>query len=192
MGERVTPLDDIEILQEMLISASQVPLQQAPGKAPSVQLTDFQNNSSAVIRGLPHDSIVIRAEDFEDSLAVFGGSKGERKRADFVIVSQSKKKWIVCIEIQQGDYKASSEVIQQLKGAHCFVTYCKCIGKEFWSERKFLEGYEIRYVSLVYTGMDKRRTRSRQGKRLSHDRPENYLKISGRSHHFQDLTNRPS
>ncbi len=188
----MTPLDDIGILQQMLISDSQVPLQQEPGKPPSVRLTDIQNNSSAVIRGLPHNSIVFRAEDFEHSLAVFGGSKGERKRADFVIVSQSEKKWMVYIETQQGDYKDSSEVIQQLKGARCFVTYCKCIGKEFWLEREFLKGYEVRYVSMVYTGIDRRRTRSRRGKGLSHDRPENFLKIAGRSHHFQDLTNRPS
>ena len=179
MGERVKPLDDFEILQEMLISTSQVPLQQEPGKPPSVQLTDVQANSSVEIRGLPNDSIVIRAEHFEHSLSVFSGSKGERRRADFVIISQSRKKWIVYIETQLSDYKDSSEVIQQLRGALCFVTYCKCIGKEFWSERGFLEDYEFRFVSMVNTGMDKRRTRRRRDRTIWHNRPENFLKISG-------------
>jgi hypothetical protein len=30
------------------------------------------------------------------------------------------------------------EIIQQLKGAQCFVAYCQKIGKEFWSAKQFL------------------------------------------------------
>ena len=88
-------MNDIEILKEMLISDAQIPLRQQQGRFPSVELTDRQANTTVQIKGLPQDSIVIRAEDFEDPLTVFAGSKGERKRADFVIVSNGDRgKWM--------------------------------------------------------------------------------------------------
>ena len=97
-------MNDIEILQEMLICDAQVPLQQEQGR-PSVELTETQNNTTVKIIGLLHDSIAIRAEDFKDPLTVFEGLKGERKRADFVIVSNEeyREKWIICIETQTGE-----------------------------------------------------------------------------------------
>ena len=104
MGGRIKPMNDTEILKEMIISDAQVPLQQEGLRRPSVQLTDVQSGTTVNIKGLPHDSIVIRAEDFEDPLTVFAGSKGERKRADFVIICNDTKKWIICIEIQGSNY----------------------------------------------------------------------------------------
>ena len=80
-------MNDIEILKEMLVYDAQVPLQRKGNQLPSVELIDTQANTTVEIKGLPHDSIVIGAEDFEDPLTVFQGSKGERRRADFVIVS---------------------------------------------------------------------------------------------------------
>ena len=69
-------MNDIEILQEMLLCDVQVPLQQEQGR-PSVELTERENNTTVKIKGLLHDSIVIRAEDFKDPLTVFKGLKGE-------------------------------------------------------------------------------------------------------------------
>ena len=141
-------MNDIEILQEMLVPDAQVPLQQGQGKS-SVQLKDEQAGTIVEIKGLPRDSIVIRAEAFEDSLKLFEGSKGERRRADFVIISIDSRKWIICIETQKSNYKSPKEVIEQLKGALCFVSYCRCIGREFWLEKEFLDDYHYRFVSMV-------------------------------------------
>ena len=179
-------MNDIEILREMLVSDAQVPLQQEEGRPPSVQLTDTQSGTTVKIKGLPHDSIVIRAEDFEDPLTVFKGSKGERRRADFMIVSNDTKKWIICIETHDSDHKGRAEVIDQLKGALCFVNYCKCIGQEFWLEKEFLDGYEHRFIYMAYASIDKRSTHPNTPRSLG-NRPENYLKISGKSHHFSKL-----
>ncbi len=101
----------------MLSPDAQVLLQSGQGR-PSVQLTDLQSGTTVKIKGLPHNSIVIRAEDFENPLTIFNGSKGERKRADFVIVSndEHERKWIICIETQEMDAKLASHVVQQLKG----------------------------------------------------------------------------
>ena len=43
MGGRIKPMNDTEILKEMIISDAQVPLQQEGDRTPSVELT---NNSS--------------------------------------------------------------------------------------------------------------------------------------------------
>ena len=103
------------------------------------------------IKGVPPESIVIRSEIFEEPLTIFNGTKGERKRADFVIVSndENDRKWVICIETQEMDSKLASHVIQQLKGAYCFISYCKCVGKSFWNSNSFLNDYEYRFVSIV-------------------------------------------
>lgn len=184
-------MNDIEILREMLVPDIQIPLQQGRGR-PSVELIDAQAGTTVAIKGIPHDAIVIRAEDFEAPLAVFDGSKGERKRADFVIVSVNENgKWIICIETQRGDYKKPAEVVAQLKGAQCFISYCKCIGKSFWKVEEFLDGYQYRFVSIanIEGKTKKQKTLPIPGK--LHDSPEEFLKARGSSHHFSKLTQVP-
>ena len=193
MGRRIGLVNDIQILREMLNPDSQVILQSGQGRS-SVQLTDSQSGMTVEVKGLPQNSIVIRAEDFENPLAIFNGAKGERKRADFVIVSndESKRKWIICIETQARDSKLASHVVQQLKGAYCFVKYCKCIGKLFWESGEFLDNYQYRFVSIVDINFNrsKRRTQPRQSVGKLHDRPNAFLKISrSRTLHFSKLIN---
>ena len=174
-------MNDIQILQEMLSSDVQVTLQSGQGR-PSVQLTDSQSGATVEIKGLPYNSIVIRAEDFENPLNIFNGSKGERKRADFVIVSndENNRRWIICIETQEMDSKLASHVVQQLKGAYCFVSYCRCIGKSFWKLEKFLDDYQYRFVSITDLNFNRSRKRTQPfhspGK--LHNRPDLFLKIS--------------
>ena len=140
MGGRVKPMNDTEILKEMIVSDAQVPLQQEGLRRPSVQLTDAQSGT---------------------------------------------------VEIHDSDHKGRSEIIEQLKGALCFVNYCKCIGKEFWLEKEFLDGYEYQFVYMAYASIDKRSTHPNTPRPLGL-RPENYLKISGKSHHFSKLIQRIS
>ena len=177
MGGRVSFVNDIQILQEMLDPAAQVMLQSGPGR-PFVQLTDLQSGTTVEIKGLPHNSIVIRAEDFENPLTIFNGSKGERKRADFVIVSndESDRKWVICVETQGGN-KAKGEVTAQLKGAACFIGYCKCIGKSFWESQGFLDGYQYRFVSIAGLNMKKIGIKPIQSEKVPHDHPENFRRI---------------
>ena len=106
MGGRIKPMNDIEILREMLVCNDdvQVPLHPGQGGPSSVELEDIQANTTVKITGLPDDSIVIRAESFKAPCCFFKGSQGERRRADFVIVSDNgnRKRWIICIEVQKG------------------------------------------------------------------------------------------
>lgn len=182
----VTSVNDIQILQEMLSCNSKVALQQQHDKS-SVELRDQKSGGTATIRGLPQDSIVIRAEDFENPLTIFDGSKGECKRADFVIVAiENSRKWIICIETRARKSKSEAHIKAQLKGAQCFIGYCRCIGRSFWGSNAFLDGYEYRFVSIGHTNVHKRKT---QPKRPStwHSSPENFLKVPGKLHHFSHL-----
>ena len=192
MGGRIKPMNDIEILREMLVCNDdvQVPLEQEQGKPPSVELHDYQANTTVKITGLPDDSIVIRAETFKAPCCFFKGSQGERRRADFVIVSDNgnRKRWIICIEVQKGakKNKERSRVIAQLKGAACVVNYCQCIGKQFWKEKDFLNDYQFRFISMVHTSMDKRPTQNKSPN-SSGDSPETFLRVPGKSHYFGKL-----
>lgn len=185
-------MNDITILQEMLNVGAQVPLQQSVGST-SVELKDKQAKTSVEITDLPHDSLVIRAEAFKPP-TVFKGSKGERRRADFVIVSNAAtEKWIICIETQRATGKDSEQVEQQLRGAECFIGYCKCIGKSFWQSKNFLDGYQYRFVSIVNISIDKQTTRfykpQNQPRKKLHDNPEDFREIEGhQSLHFNQLT----
>ena len=199
MGSRVSFVSDIEILQEMLISNVQVPLEQQGEETYSVKLTDDEAGTTVIVKGIPKNSVVIRADDFFPSACnknlkrrfIFGGSKGESKRADFVIVSNDTRKWIICIETKESN-EGRKEIVKQLKGALCFVKYCKSIGKEFWSRDGFLDNYDYRFISMVEISIDMRSTRSNKPSPPLHSRPEDFLKIFGKTHHFRRLTNRGS
>ena len=113
-------MNDIEILREMLNRTARVPLQQM-GNLSSVELKDRQGQTTVKITKLPYNSIVIKADAFEPRRVIFNGLKNERKRADFVIVSNDNgKKWIICIEIKRGNID-KEEVIAQLRGARCVM-----------------------------------------------------------------------
>ena len=178
MGGRISFVNDIQILREMLIDRVQVRPERQGQSKPSVELTDLTSGTTVKIKGLPPDSIVIRAEDFENPLAVFNGSKGERKRADFVIVSndESDRKWIICIETQGGN-KSKGEVTAQLKGASCFISYCQCIGKSLWQSQGFLDGYQYRFISIAGLNMKKQGIEPPQYEQGLHDHPENFRKF---------------
>ena len=191
MGGRVNLVNDIQILQEMISPEAQVILQPAE-RTSFVQLTDSQSGTTVRINGVPHESIIIRAEDFENPLTVFNGSKGERKRADFVIVSNDEhgRKWIICIETQEMDSKLAAHVVRQLKGAYCFINYCKCIGKSFWGSEQFLDGYQWRFISIVEINPNRSRRKTQHFYSTAelHDRPDDFKKLPQRTIiHFSKL-----
>lgn len=180
-------MNDIEILEDMLTSRSRVPLQHDDSWF-FVELEDRQAKTNVKIKNIPQHSIVVRADTFEFRHPVFAGSKDEGKRADFVIVSnENAKKWMICIEIKKGNIQRS-EVTAQLRGARCVMDYCKSIGRDFWSARRFLSGYEYRFVGIVdINNINKEPTHplQSQGK---HKRPDVFLPISGRqSLYFNEL-----
>ena len=131
-------MNDIEILREMFHPAALVALRPGQGK-PAVELTDAKADTTVEIKGLPRESVVIRAEDFEVPPTVFSSTNGQRKRADFVIVAnEDAKRWIIYIETQAGNYKTAAHIIAQLKGRSASSVTASASGSRSGNLKNFL------------------------------------------------------
>jgi hypothetical protein len=182
-------MSDLDILRQMIKDSVQLQPVDHYGRK-MIELTEPQHpNCSVTISGLPDDTIVIKADAFSSPSTVFNGSKGECKRADFVIIAHDgDKKTILCIELKAGEGGLEKEIIQQLAGAQCFVVYCQEIGRLFWDEKNFLKGYKYRFVSIKNISIAKRPTRFDTPRQVN-NQPKLMLKISGqRSLPFNQLT----
>ncbi|VFM99760.1 MAG: hypothetical protein BECKG1743D_GA0114223_103622 [Candidatus Kentron sp. G] len=121
-------------------------------------------------------AVTIKADRFPSPDPVFACSRGECKRADFIIVADTgRKRIILCIEMKATNAQDKG-IIQQLKGAQCFVGYCREVGRLFWQARNFLGDYQYRFVSISHIGASKARTRI-AGPKVIHDKPENMFRI---------------
>jgi hypothetical protein len=187
-------MSDIAILKEMIRDCAIVELEyKKEYKRDSylLKLTETQDNYSFVVNGMPKpdEVIVIKLDEFFDVRRIFTGSKGECKRADFIIIANTtSEKVILCLEMKKGK-KSNTWITKQLKGAKCFVSYCREIGRLFWNQPDFLRDYQYRFVSIKNISISKTTTSSRQFSQKSeiHDQPEKMLKISAKAKHFQEL-----
>ena len=160
----------------MFADSAKISLAERHGKY-QVELVEPQCPSSRVtINGVPPDAMVIKADSFVAPDTVFRGDHGECKRADYIIFSDSSSKPVILHIEMKKEKGARGEVVQQLKGSHCFVKYCQDIGKSFWNERDFLKGFRHRFISFGHTSIRKRRTRITRPTG-SHDKPDEMLKI---------------
>ena len=167
-------MPDNNILSQLFSKSSLVPLQGSVTK-PRVTLTEPDaEDSTATISGLPADAFVIKVDDFTSPNKIFQCSRGECKRADYVIISEQKK-CILYIELKRTK-DGRTKIVQQLMGAKCFVKYCQQIGKEFWNDNSFLNGYSHRFVSIAHTSISKKSTRLKR-KAPVNDTPEKAMKI---------------
>ncbi len=170
-------MSDIVILHEMIKEEAKVALENDNGKFFVVLEEPQQPDCSVRIHNMPalDEVIVIKADAFKAPNTIFTGTKSECKRADFVIVADTgNKKIILCIEMK---INKGEKIIEQLKGAQCFVAYCREIGRLFWKEQHFLEGYKYRFISICQINIPKKRTRPQELSGFG-DSPEQMLKIT--------------
>lgn len=172
-------MSDIAILKSMFKEEATEILEDHNGKK-KVTLKELDLPVySVTIYGMPNDDevIILKADKFISPNKIFKSSKGECKRADFVIIAErGNKKVILCIEMKSKKGSLESEIIQQLKGATCFVAYCQEIGRLFWNQKDFLKNYEYRFISIRDITVPKKPTRTSPTD--IHDRPEKMLKIN--------------
>ncbi len=173
---------DFDILQD-LIQDDALALAEDEYNKKIIVLKESGNQQpeySLKIRNVPDDIIAFKADAFPPPNNIFKNSKGECKRADYVVIaSDDRANWIVHIEMKSGKGDSEKEVEQQLRGAQCLVAYCRAIGQEFWQEPAFLEkkNYQQRFISIKNIGVAKRETLI-EPKSGQHDMPERMLKIS--------------
>lgn len=178
-------MSDISILREMLRDSATVSLELDSYGKEVVRLHEPPRADHAgydvVVRGMPskENCVVIKTDDFIPPSKFFQGTKGELKRADFVIVANNNGvKVIICIELKAKKETSSiTEVIQQLKGAQCVMRYCQQIAQQFWGETNLLRDYEYRFVAVRDISIPKQPTFSKKDSSALHDTPENLLKI---------------
>lgn len=183
-------MSDIAILKQMIKQDMTVSLTERKEKTHSkysVTLTENQNNYSVIIDGIPEpdEVIIIRADNFKTSREVFNGTKGECKRADFVIIADTfTEKIILFIEMKRNK-DDKKDIAKQLYGAQCFIAYCQEIGKTFWHQHKFLEAYQYHFVTIGRIPISKTKTRADTANRTrtqTHSIPENMLIINGKNY----------
>ncbi|MBE9138634.1 hypothetical protein IQ254_15780 [Nodosilinea sp. LEGE 07088] len=173
-------MSDIAIFKEMIKRTATVSLESYHNKHKVTLEEPAPANYSVTIYGMPDDDqvVVIKADAFKAPKDIFADSKRECKRADFVIVTEiNGKQVIICIEMKGGRGGAEIEIIQQLKGAKCFVAYCREIGQSFWNHQNFLKDSVYRFVSIRNISISKRPTRP-PGRTEIHNHPERMLKIT--------------
>lgn len=166
----------IAILQQMIRIDATLALTNIYEKH-AVHLTEPQQPDSQVtIKGIPEGTIIIKVDTFPAPDKIFTGTKGECKRADYVIISaNNNKKRVLFIEMKRTK-DLESKIIAQFKGATCFIEYCKEIAKQFYDCNDFLEGYEYRYISFGHTSIQKQKTRIERTAKV-HNAPECMLKM---------------
>lgn len=169
-------MTDIELLGQMVKDEVKVSTEDRNGKL-YVTLSDPQSPKGLVtIAGVPDNVLVIKADNFDSPDSFFAGSRGECKRADFIIAAETaQKKVILCIEMKYRKGKPN-EIVQQLRGTRCLLSYCQEIGKAFWDKQDFLKGYVYRFVSIGNLSIAKQKTRIYSQSAI-HDRPERMMKI---------------
>lgn len=170
-------MDDLVLLDKLIKDTAKVSLETNFGKNEVTLVEQTINNCSVTIRGIPSDTVVIKVDKFKSPDSIFNCDNGECKRADFIIVSGSdQKKVILYIEMKKNKGSSRAEIVQQLKGAKCFLIYAQEIEKHFLNEKNFLTEYNHRFISIGHISISKRKTRITK-ETASHDEPDTFMKI---------------
>ncbi len=171
-------MTSFNVICEMMEESAIVPLENHYDKK-KIVLTEKQcAEYSVVINNVPENSIVIKADDaFKQPDTLFKGTKGECKRADYIIVSEKDDKKIILFIEMKKTKDQEKEIVQQFKGATCLLLYIKEIGKSFWDRADFLDKFQKRYVSIGHISVSKKKTRYEREEKVN-DKPDKMLKIT--------------
>lgn len=168
-------MPDTSVLKRLFCDGVIIPIEDNYDRK-KVVLTEHQTvNSKIEIRGIPDDAVIIDLDRAFSNDALFAGSQGECKRADYIIFSEQKQK-VLFIEMKKTGAK-HKDIVNQLKGSLCAFKYVQAIADEFFNESRFLEAYECRFISINHTGMSTRKTEIARTAG-NNDRPDSPLKVS--------------
>ena len=174
-------MSDLDVLRELINRRALVLLEETHFGKKAVVLSEPDNQGgiqySIKIKEIPDDAVVVKTDMFSSPRHIFSCRRGECKRADYVIVTNSETgNFIVHVEMKKGRGNMS-EIKSQLKRSECFIAYCRAIVCSFWQQSRFLDQYENRFVTFRKIGTRKSRTRESRSSVL-HDVPERMFRIS--------------
>ena len=98
--------------------------------------TDQQAKLQAIeIRGVPKNSILLKTYDYSLPVKVFKSTKGERKMCDYILLTPYKGDlYLIFIEMKSQNLD-NRDLISQLVGGNCFMTYCAAMAEKFHDAR---------------------------------------------------------
>ncbi len=179
-------MNDLDILRDLIKDEALAAIEEDYyQRASEKKIVFLEENSeghayTVKVHNVPGNVIAIKADVFKAASSIFKDNKGECKRADYVIIVNAESgNWIIYIEMKKGKPEGGEEIENQLKGAECFVAYCRAIGRSFWGSKDFLDekDYQQLFVAIVGIGMDKRPTRWKRSSDKLHNTPGNMLRI---------------
>ena len=169
-------LSDSDVLKRLIQGRALIALEDHYNGKKKVVLKEPQTEDSFLeLHNIPDDSIVIDLDGAFSNDNFFQGSQGECKRADFIVISEIKKK-ILFIEMKRAKAQLN-DIVKQLKGSLCAFEYTQSIVKQFFNKDNFLLDYELRFISVTQTGSKKGKTKIEKTAGR-HDSPERPLKLS--------------
>ncbi|MBK8509626.1 MAG: hypothetical protein V9G63_04990 [Candidatus Competibacter sp.] len=183
-------MSDFDVLRKMIKDSSRLELDDYYSRNQVTLCEPQDSDYSVCIRGLPEDTVIIKADDFRSPDTIFKGEHGECKRADFLIIAESNDKVFILIIEMKRRKGLEKEVIKQLVGTRCFLSYVIEIGRAFWQQNTFLNNCVYRFISINHISIAKGKTKVTRTDKL-HDRPERMLKIAYSGHlEFKHLAGR--
>ena len=174
-------MNDIQILKALLKPEAQVPLQDGIYRN-KMAILEEPGKYKIGISNIPSDSevIIIKVDTFPPPIGLFNGTKQECKRADYAIIycnAEESEKIVCLIELKaKSTTSKEHEIIAQLKGGSCVISYIQSIGEVFWENKNFLSSYDYRYVSIRNISI-KKPTFMKNSMDMDNNYPENMLKI---------------
>lgn len=115
---------------------------------------------SVIIRHIPEKSLLVKLDGYKQPVSLFSGSKGERKRCDYILFTLiDGKGYALFIELKSKTLK-KTEYAAQFKGAECVIDYCHAALKRFYNYHRLIESFNRRFfVFYKPPSIAKQRTR---------------------------------
>jgi len=142
-----------------------------------------ENDKSAKLKevtvyNVPQKTILLSLHEYEKLKIgnylkrILNADPGIFKSCDYLIITVMKEElYWVFVELKSEEFK-KNYIIQQFKGASCFIEYCNAIIEHFFNPSIKSMTINTRYVLIAGKPLDKRRTKSI--KYTKHTKPEDY------------------
>ena len=156
-----------------------------PEKNYSCKLPEPDSDYAFEIRNLPEDALIIKCDSFPKTAGFFKSNYMECKKADYALISESKKV-IMFFELKRSNYTTHKENVAQLKGAKCVIDYCGLVAASFLDEHEIFDGFTDRYYIVIVNSSSKRSFKKRI-KPPDNRKPDDARKIYGNTMPFRGL-----
>jgi hypothetical protein len=128
------------------------------------------------IRDVPEGSLLLKMQEYPALSGVFKSTKGECKRCDYIILTPCENDLYILYIEMKSLYPNKQDVILQLKGADCFMTYCRALAECFHSSEISSCSSKKRFI-LFYSNNSNKTSIVPRAMSAVHSSPENMMRF---------------